>query len=136
MMVKAVAKVRSPRIAVTVPPDVHRVLLELSELTGEPTSRFVADLVRESAPYLAKIAGHIRSLKDAEAQKRGYVEQILAQAETEARTAADTTMGLLDRLSGIEKPAGAPRRPEALAGSRKASHGRKVPPPANRGDEK
>jgi len=127
---------RSPRIAVTLPPDIYAAVKDLADLTDQPMSRLVAELATESAPYLARIAAQIRAIKETEAQKAAYVNGILAQAETEARTAANTAFNLLDRLAAPPAPGGPPRHAQRVGVAPQPAKPPRRPPPANRGDEK
>jgi len=57
---------RTPRIAVTLPPDVYDIITSLSDLQGVPRSRLIADIITQMAPPLSRLASILEAAKGAQ----------------------------------------------------------------------
>ncbi len=107
---------RKPRIAITLPDDLHRSICQIASSSGEPASRVCADILVEAAPVLHRIAATLRQVAEANAAARTELKARLAPLAAEAETAAAAALSLLDRLSEATAPA-------APAGARSAPQG-------------
>jgi hypothetical protein len=57
---------RTPRIAVTLPPDVYDIITSLSDVQGVPRSRLISDIITQMAPPLARLASILEAAKGAQ----------------------------------------------------------------------
>jgi hypothetical protein len=55
---------RKPRVPLTVPEDLHSVLVELAEVVEKPVSTLIVDLLREMEPQLVDLTRVLRHVKD------------------------------------------------------------------------
>lgn len=127
---------RSPRLNISLPPEVVRIVATIAGAQGVSQSSVVRDVLVEASPVLGRIAGYLENYRKLEKEKRDFVRQALAEAEHEAEKLSATAMALLDRIGAEQDPrrgaGGDAQRPPA---PRRAPARRQVPPLANRGDE-
>jgi hypothetical protein len=98
---------RSPRIAVTLPPDVYDIITALSDVQGVPRSRLIADIITQMAPPLSRLASILEAAKGAQSN---MLEPML-EALTSIASAIDPYQDqLMDVLSSqAEKTPANPR---------------------------
>jgi hypothetical protein len=107
-------KTRSPRIQVTLPPEVMDMLRELSELTGQSMGGMVSELMREALPTLRVTAEAIRRVKEAPRE----AQAMLARHANEASIKLAQTQLEFDDLVS-KKPA--PKHQKRKRGPRGAT---------------
>ena len=55
---------RKPRIALTVPDDLHDILDTLSDLTGTPKTKLILEILEESKPVFIQMITALEQIKE------------------------------------------------------------------------
>lgn len=71
---------RNPRVAVTLTPEVMKILDDLSAVLDKPKAAFVAELLDASLPALHQMASSLRIAKDQPSEAKRLIEDFTAQA--------------------------------------------------------
>jgi predicted HicB family RNase H-like nuclease len=114
---------RSPRLNVSLPPEIVRIVATIAQAQGVSQARVIRDILVEASPALAKIAAALANVERMKAEKRTALEAVLSQAQREAESLAATSMALLERVAGEVAPEG------ATDAERPAPDPRRAPPP-------
>lgn len=104
---------RSPRINVSLPPEVMRIVRTIAKAQGVSQSNVIRDVLVEATPILAKIAAALANLQRMKVEQRTALSSALSQAQDEAERLAATSMALLERVAGhdVSKKATDAQRP-------------------------
>lgn len=60
---------QKPRIALTVDNDLNSLLEELSQLTKQPKSKIIVDMLRDAEPHLKEIVNALKMVQDTKNSK-------------------------------------------------------------------
>lgn len=133
----------NPRITITLKPEVHAIVQEVSRLAGSSQSAFIGDLLAESVPIFERMAEMLRAahqLKEQGTQAREEITRSLERShkriETQLGLALDElTEGARPILAEAEKLARRRARPAEAGGARSAGRARRgaSTPMSNRG---
>jgi predicted DNA-binding protein len=66
---------KSPRIQVSLPPDVYQTIENLSQLRGIPKSRVLSEIIVEMAPGLSRVALILNEAKNASSEVLGGMRE-------------------------------------------------------------
>lgn len=70
----------SKRVQVSINPEIHKVLDDLSELQKKPKSRIVAEILEETLPHLILMRDSLQAVKDG-MNPQEVVQNILKNAQ-------------------------------------------------------
>ena len=79
-MTKPAAIARSPRIQVTLPPEVMAVLDQVSQLTGQGKGTIVSEMMVEALPMLRTMVTAIEVVKSAPRDAQAMMNRVSAEA--------------------------------------------------------
>lgn len=118
------------RITVNLPDHMSEVLAGMRELTGQPTSALIVDLLELSLPALDRMSAGMRELKAEHVRENVRIGASLSQAQRDLQPIAEEACkGLHDRVLGDQ---GEPVKP-TLTRQRKVGAGAHNPPSSNTG---
>lgn len=102
-----------PRVTVTLDPDVHAILRELSDLNGESMSRIIGDLVGAVVPTLQQLIEAGRAFRDLEQSVQDRIREKFEDAENrllpEVEAMGGELLGLFDMVIEAGGDAADPR---------------------------
>lgn len=99
---------RTPRIAVTLPPDVYDIITSLAQVQGVPRSRLVADIITQMGPPLARLSSILEAAKGAQS---GVLEPMLDALNSIANDIDPYKDQLMDVLTAQAQKMGPNPRP-------------------------
>lgn len=119
----------SPRINVTLPPEIYALYKSFAQVSGNSMSSMLAEIAVTSAPALERVLRVVIAAKEAEQARKDGMKQAFQQAEAELQPLLDqasSTLGVA--LAHIERAATAKPAEAQPAGRRRPG-----PPASNTG---
>ena len=98
---------KNPRVNVVLPAELHEVLSETAELTGQSRSGLLRALVEAAAPSWARVNRMLRTVQKAQDTQLDGFREGFARAEADLLSMSDDVMSVLaewEEASGVEPP--------------------------------
>jgi hypothetical protein len=115
--------VKSPRLNISLPPDVVAMVSTIAELQGMSQAAVIREILVETMPVLKSLAETLQNIRHMEAMKGDAIRATIQGAEKEAQQAAATMMALLSKMESSTQDAAGDvgREPKAKAAQRRSA---------------
>lgn len=71
---------KKPRMGISLPPEVHKAYMELSEVSGMAASTFAAQVLSEALPMVRQLTAAFKVAQDSPAKAAAELENMMAAA--------------------------------------------------------